>query len=354
MDRQAEIERKHQQLQQWMSQHGHDALLLKKARNVSWITAGAEPIIDPRNEVGVFGVAVTADSLALLTNNIEHERLKDEEDLYALGFEPEISGWHEAADDDTLSDDDPSVEDALQAMRSVLTEGERTRLRALGRAAADAVESTLRTARPGVSEYELSARLAVKCIEWGGEPVVNMTAFDERITNYRHPLSTDNTLKETAMQVLCMAKGGLIVALTRMVHLGPIDWELDRKMIDVAIVDATAIANSRPGRTLGSVFEAIQDAYATHDVPDQWKNHHQGGLIGYKTREKLAVPKEPTVLRAGYALAWNPSIVGVKSEDTIIIDDDGFEVVTQAGDDWPQYTIEAAGRVVKRPAMLAL
>ena len=49
--------------------------------------------------------------------------------------------------------------------------------------------------------------------------------------------------------------------------------------------------------------------------------HHQGGVTGYAPREVKVVPGMTMSLRRNMALAWNPSVTGSKSEDTIIIDD---------------------------------
>jgi hypothetical protein len=75
-------------------------------------------------------------------------------------------------------------------------------------------------------------------------------------------------------------------------------------------------------------------------------------LIGYIGRERLATPGDRTLLQANHALAWNPSIVGAKSEDTILINDAGFEVIT-AGD-YPTIEVSVAGERIQRPGILTL
>ena len=66
----------------------------------------------------------------------------------------------------------------------------------------------------------------------------------------------------------------------------------------------------------------------TPGFPDEWRDHHQGGSIGYQPRERVALPGDTTVIEAGMALAWNPSIAGVKAEDTIVIVDGVARTVT--------------------------
>ena len=69
-------------------------------------------------------------------------------------------------------------------------------------------------------------------------------------------------------------------------------------------------------------------------------------------RERIATPGDKTVLKAHHALAWNPSIVGAKSEDTIIIDDSGFEVLTWG--DYPTLDVNVGGQVIQRANILSL
>ena len=61
----------------------------------------------------------------------------------------------------------------------------------------------------------------------------------------------------------------------------------------------------------------------------------------------MATPGDAAVLPAGAAVAWNPSLPGAKSEDTVLLaPDGGLEVVT-LDPRWPTTTV--AGRT--RPAV---
>jgi antitoxin VapB len=60
-----------------------------------------------------------------------------------------------------------------------------------------------------------------------------------------------------------------------------------------------------------------------------------------------ANPGSNEVVAAGQVYAWNPSITGSKSEDSVLITPQGFEVLT-ATPGWP--LIEVDG--VQRPAIL--
>ena len=85
--------------------------------------------------------------------------------------------------------------------------------------------------------------------------------------------------------------------------------------------------------------------------PDEWQLHHQGGPAAYEPREYVGTPNSTDTVEVGQAYAWNPSITGVKSEDTILIGQEGNEVLT-AIPDWPTLFMEVDGQNIPRPAIL--
>jgi antitoxin VapB len=95
------------------------------------------------------------------------------------------------------------------------------------------------------------------------------------------------------------------------------------------------------------------DAYAASGFPGEWEFHHQGGASGYEPREYLATPGSKDIVMAGQGYAWNPSIAGVKSEDTILVGLDANEIVTHISD-WPATKLTASGRTMLRPRILEI
>jgi len=79
--------------------------------------------------------------------------------------------------------------------------------------------------------------------------------------------------------------------------------------------------------------------------------HHQGGPAGYEPREFLAGPASVEMVKAGQAYAWNPSITGCKSEDTILVGEVSNEIITEIPA-WPMIKVEIEGKTYARPAVL--
>ena len=99
------------------------------------------------------------------------------------------------------------------------------------------------------------------------------------------------------------------------------------------------------------MFDDIRSTYARTGFAEEWKLHHQGGLIGYQGREYIAGPTDTHTVELNQAFAWNPSITGTKSEDTILVTEFGPEVMT-ASPDWPLQEIVVGDRALNRPDIL--
>jgi antitoxin VapB len=213
------------------------------------------------------------------------------------------------------------------------------------------MDEAIRTVRPGMTEYQIAALLARAAESRGVQAIVNLIATDRRVFAYRHPLPTGRTLERYAMVVLCGRRWGLVCSLTRLVHFGPLPDDLQRKAQAVATIDATFITATRPGRVLGEIFADALAAYTATGFGDEWQLHHQGGIAAYEPRELVATPASAEQVTAGQAYAWNPSITGTKSEDTILVGPDANEIIS-AIPGWPTIAITVGGQTIARPAIL--
>jgi Xaa-Pro aminopeptidase len=365
MDRTQEALGKIQAVRDWLKKTGRSGVLLESQANFAWITAGGHSHVVTSEERGAAGVLITADLAAIVTTNIECRRLVDEQ-IPAGCFETVEYPWHSPEQREKLigeilppvglATDLPSGNQIgagpeLSQLRRVLVQPEIDRYKDLSQDAAAAVESACRAVRLRESELDMAARVAAACYEKDILPVVNLVAADERIAKYRHPLPTANRVDRTLLVALTARRSGLHASLTRTVCFGKPDSEEESRHKACTRIDARMIQNSLPGRKLSDVFKAGIEQYAAEGFPDEWRDHHQGGLTGYAGREILATPATGYTLKANQALAWNPSVAGAKSEDTILMSDQGVEVLTSTGH-WPQLEVDLEGETLPRPALL--
>ena len=213
------------------------------------------------------------------------------------------------------------------------------------------MDAAARAVRPGQTEHQIGGLLAGEAECRGVQAIVNLVATDGRVSAFRHPLPTEKVLDRYAMLVLCGRRWGLVRSLTRFVHFGRLPGDLRGRAEAVAEVDATFIAATRPGETLGGIFQRGRAAYAAAGFPDEWRLHHQGGLAGYEPREVVATPGSTDPVVAGQVYAWNPSITGTKSEDTILVGEAENEVLTHI-EGWPTLSTAVGDRTIARPAIL--
>ena len=204
---------------------------------------------------------------------------------------------------------------------------------------------------PGMMEHAAAALLAAASRARGGTATVTLIGSDERITSYRHPLPTAKVIEREVMLVLCFRYHGLVSALTRTVRFAKATVAQRQLSEAVARIDATIIAETQAGRTLGELYEKLREVYASEGAPEAIEQHHQGGTIAYLARETLACPGELACVEVGQAFAWNPSLPGAKSEDTMLLTDRGPEIIT-AMPDWPMLRIPTAHGIIDRPAVL--
>lgn len=340
-----------------------DALLLRRVSSFAWATCGVASYVNTATSYGEANLLFTLSGRHLVTNNIEAPRLEREGNLGAQGWEFHVSPWHEAAEvldrlthGLRLGADGPypgatDLSAELARLRAHLTPPEGERFRTLGQLCAEAIDAAARTIHPGQTEVQIAALLACEAEKRGAQAIVNLIATDGRVFAFRHPLPTSKVLERYAMLVLCGRRWGLVCSVTRLVHFGRLPDELRLKSEAVAQVDAAFIAATRPGRTLGEIWQRATAAYANAGFGDEWKHHHQGGPAGYEPRECLATPGSAEPVSIGQAYAWNPSIAGCKSEDTVLVGPDGNEVLTTI-QGWPALPVMVDGQEFLRPAIL--
>lgn len=349
-------------IRQMLSAEGLEGILLTRKNNFAWLTGGRDCHIETVGETGAAQLLITRDQQIVLCNNIEVGRLMEEE-LAGLPLTPQVYPWYFGmsrpprlnegrwgADTEIWGLENISIPH-LARLRGSLTPEEVERYRWLGERTATILEAVCREIHVGETEREIGARLASELLREGITPYVTLVAADERIFRYRHPIPTAKTVERYVMVVICAEQYGLIANATRLVHFGLIEEELRHKLDAALQVEAALITNTRPGRGMDSIFAIGMMTYQRVGFKAQWEYHHQGGPTGYAPRDYVVTPQCLEVVQENQAFAWNPSITGVKTEDTILTTANGFEWLTRPGD-WPTRKVIFGGQTLQRPDIL--
>lgn len=364
MTRQQEVELKLQRVQDFLAQSQLAALVLSTTANFAWLTAGGDNHVVMASAGGVADIVVTATGQHIIANNIEAVRLRDEE-VGELPFEIHQMNWHDEnreamlsqiisgamATDSNWPAEARNMAQDIARLRWQLLEPEIERYKEVGRLTQQALTETAQEIGPGMNEHQIGAVLAGKLLAEGLTPAVVLIATDERIYKYRHPIPTDRVLRRQAMLVAVGAKSGLMTSATRLVHFGELPAELAAKHAAVCQVDAAFILQTRPGAAVKDIFQKALDVYRQTGYADEWRLHHQGGAAGYAPRDYKGGLESPEMVLEDQAFAWNPSIAGTKSEDTIIARADQTEIISQA-QAWPMLAVEYQGQQIARPDIL--
>ncbi len=356
---------KHQRIIELIEKHNLDGLIIRQVANFAWATNGAASYINIASTNGVGTLLVTRGARHLIADNIESPRFEKEEQLKVQGWEFHSHRWDQPTDAlaklisglnlgvDGTYPDAVDLSGELTVIRSYLDTAEQDRFRSLSALCAEAMDEAVRATQPGMTEFQIAGLLSGAAQTRGVLPVVNLIATDERIYNFRHPLPTSKKMDKYAMLVLCGRKDGLVCSLTRFIHYGLLPDELKQKADAVAYIDAAMITATRPEKKLNEVFQATKDAYSKVGFADEWQLHHQGGPAGYDPREFFATDTVDVPVGVGQAYAWNPSITGCKSEDTILVGENENEIMSVV-EGWPTIPVDVAGQRIERPAILVI
>jgi Xaa-Pro aminopeptidase len=363
VDRGEEVERKLERVRRWLAAEGRPALLVRQRPNFAWLTAGGRGHVSTARDAAAGALLVTPDRFALVASNIEAARLAEEE-LAGVPIEVADYAWH---DDDgerrvlaalvpvggaPAADTDAAVAAAVLGLRAPLLAAEVRRAGQLGALTARVVEGVCRSLERGQTEHDVAAAVHAAAVRAGARVPVCLVAADDRIARRRHPLPTEHPIDRRAMVAVCIERDGLVCSATRLVNFEPVAGDLRRRHDAVCRVDAAAARATRVGRPLRDVFADIVTAYVEAGYPDEWRHHHQGGATGYQPRDAVAGPGAAAAVRDGALYAWNPSIAGTKSEDTLLATADGVRPITAPGTEWPSVDVETAGGLVRRADIL--
>ena len=132
--------------------------------------------------------------------------------------------------------------------------------------------------------------------------------------------------------------------LERTMIIGPASDEQQRFFKHMKAVQEIAFEALRPGVKCSEVDKAVRRYYEAHDLMPYWK-HHTGHGIGLRYHEGPFLDSgDHTVLQPGMVLTVEPGLYvaglgGFRHSDTVVITEDGLELITYYPRDLESLTI---------------
>jgi Xaa-Pro dipeptidase len=346
MINQEEILEKKTRIHHLMEKLQLDGILLRKQCNFAWLTAGGLSSVVTATEMGMASLLITSDKDYVVCNNIETPRNENQEPQLVKTL---TNKGKVGCDSPFPGTEDISRE--LNPLRYSLTTWEVERYKDVGYLTAKAIEETVHTIEPGHKECEIVGRLAERLWANRVDYITIFCAADERVSNFRHPVATEKKIKKRAMLCVNARKWGLIISLTRFVQFGKVPEDLKKKYEANVYIDCVLMANTIPGKPAVEAFKKGIEAYKETGYAEEYQLHHQGGSIGYVGRDYKVTFKTIEIVQENQGFAWNPSITGSKSEDTMLATSNG-PVLLSKPVIFPTMDMEVAGYTFTRPAIL--
>ena len=367
-ERKSELAQKLPKLRRLLEQEGQDGVVLARHPNFSWVTAGGKNFVANCFDVGAATVLVTKDAQYIFTSVIEAPRLIDEELVQELGFQVLIHGWEQdetyakicaIADPKKLVSDVPMGKirvdnNFIQPLRILLTPEEITRYHYLGTTMSYAMEKyMLEDVKPGMTEFEIVGGACKALWPFEIEQVMHTIAVDGRRLRYNHALPHGDRFTDCMMMSINGRYKGLITTVSRMLHVGPMKPDIAKWYDTCLHIEAETLGVLTIGQDDFGAYKVLRAGYEKAGHPNAFDAHNQGGCQGYFPREYQITPNRHQATQAGQVYCFNPTIDGIKTEDAMIVTEQGLSFITHPVV-FDTITVEAAGRTWDRPAMMAI
>jgi Xaa-Pro dipeptidase len=342
---------------------GIRAIWLRKLANFTWLSNG-RGWISTDSERAEASFLVTGNSVYLVANNIEKNRLLKEE----IGEEMKtlVYKWYDKPETvvndviplEDIGTDDGSygkdVDGELREIRMVMTQKDIDAYKSEGSELMRVFEEAVSSLKPRMTEYEAAGVISYHLIKNQFIVPVLLVFSDQSRLEYRHNLCRNLPLGDRFFASICARKKGPIQSMTRTCEFVD-DKDFEKQHEVNTKVDAKLINATVPGRALSDVFNALNSFYSEAGYKGEIEKHHQGGPIGFMTREETMTPTNKLKIRNNMAFCWNPTITGTKSEDTfVLINTIPFLTTCNESTTWPYKVYEIGGKKILRPQVKKL
>lgn len=361
-----EIVLKEKRILDRMQQQNWKGLLLSRQNLFSWLTGGLENRVVNQSLFGNSFLFLTERNKYIIATPGEMG-LVNTAPMQQNGYQPLYYNWdNEEGFFRTLKDISDSgnvvCDGGYSAFRDVygdliqltkdLLPVENERYRNFGHDIAVVFTDFLNVIHPEFTEREAESILTALLIQKNIFPAVLMVGADENASEQRHFLAGSRQIKRRLTIIACLRREGLIISLTRDIYFGKIKVAEKAKHQLVSEICARLIAATACHKTYQELYQTAYQLYQKHNLTAAFHEHPIGGPTGYEIRYEMVNSNSNGVFRSGQAVAWNPTLIGFKSEDTWLIHENDLEQLCQ--DSWPRLEFEMEGKFIPRPGLLEI
>ncbi|MFH1301475.1 MAG: M24 family metallopeptidase [Planctomycetota bacterium] len=359
-----DVDRKQQQIIDFLEQHQLDAVLLQSPENIAWFTAGADLTRSGSGE-SIAAVFITQDARLIACSNVDANQIFDRA-IPGLGFQIKTRPWYEALSQlikdlckgrkvasDSGVEQTRNVSEELKAMRFPLSELEGERIRDLGKLVSHAVEATARRVERGLTEQEIAGTLSHRLLKHGVSPKRLQVMVDGQSIRYRHWGFGEDRLERYCVISAVGSQNGLHAAATRTVSLGTPPSSFIKSHHLALLMQATGMYFSKPGWALFDTWNRVKRIYEKYNCPDEWQHADQADIIGYLPAETSILLNSEFKFTPRMAAFWHPSVGPAMTGDTILIEQDQTILITPM-QEWPTAKIMVKENQIALPDILIL
>ena len=234
--------------------------------------------------------------------------------------------------------------DRIERLRIIKDDEETTLLKAAAAIAGKSLNETLKRIRPGIEEQEIAIELEWQMRKFGSDGV----SFDTIVvsgprTSLPHGRPTRRAVQPG--ELITIDFGATVQGYhsdeTVTMSVGPASAEAKALYHVVCLAQSLAMESVRPGRRASEVDDRARSIIEAAGYGPHF-GHGTGHGVGLEIHEAPWVsrrPPEDWLLQPGMVLTVEPGIYlpgqfGVRLEDTLIVNSDGYERVTKTDKAW--------------------
>lgn len=204
-----------------------------------------------------------------------------------------------------------------------------------------ALERAIETLHPGMHETSFAAEIDYRSRQLGAEgPAFETIVASGARAALPHARPSPIPMNAPTLVLVDMGalQDGYCSDMTRMLHLGKVQPRVASAYQATLDAQLAAIAAVRSGMTTGDVDKAARKVLKTAGLAARFV-HSTGHGLGLEIHEGPRVGAgDRTVLQAGMVITVEPGVYfendfGIRIEDTVVVTDDGCEILTPTSKD---------------------